>query len=299
MFCSNCGNQLTESHRFCQKCGAPNPENSASIPSGQKKTKPWLIFAISGAVFFIGVLVVCIVMLVRVGNVNKELAAMEAERTEAQNAEDIEDVIDAMFEDRSSSVRGNEDLGSACLNYICQQTIYAADDFLTDKLGFEIEGSAFGTIELDQTIFDQFMNFFQNEENYNKVTTAITGRSAIVYDNIEIDGDTAYAEITVKHIDIYEICFLTWESFFNTSNAVDILLGGEIAALGELAKLVSGDLSIFLDDFSDNCTIVKNDSTYTDKVKLALNDDGNWEIVDFPIELLYAYYGISPDSLDD
>lgn len=238
-------------------------------------------------------------MLVRVGNVNKELAAMEAERTEAQNAEDIEDVIDAMFEDRSSSVRGNEDLGSACLNHICQQTIYAADALLSESLGFEIDWSAFGTANLDQTIFNQFMNFFQNEENYNKVATAITGRSAIVYDNIEIDGDTAYAKVTVKYIDVFEVCFLTWESFFSTSNSVEILLGGEIAALGELAKLVSGDLSIFLDDFSENCTIVKNDITYTDKIKLSLNDDGDWEIVDFPIELLYAYYGISPDSLDD
>ena len=238
-------------------------------------------------------------MLVRMGNVNKELAAIEAKQAEAQNVEDIEDVIDAMFEERSFSVRGNKDLGSACLNHICQQTIYAADALLSDNLGFEIDWSAFGTANLNQTIFDQFMNFFQNKDNYNKVTTAITGRSAIVYDNIEIDGDTAYAEVTVKYIDVFEVCFLTWESFFSTGNSVDILLGGEIAVLGELAKLVSGDLSIFLDDFSENCTIVKNDTTYTDKIKLSLNDDGDSEIVDFPIELLYAYYGISPDGLSE
>lgn len=56
--------------------------------------------------------------------------------------------------------------------------------------------------------------------------------------------------------------------------------------------------SLILDGFAENCSIVNDDCTYTNKVTLEQSEDGEWEIVDFRIELLYAYYGVSMVSVE-
>ncbi len=178
-------------------------------------------------------------------NANERITALErnmnAQKEAAQNLETqhiLEDMIDAVFEERSSSIRGNEDLGSICLKNVCQKMLDAGNDMVSERVGFSL---GFENIsDLEDSLFDTFIAFFENEGNYNAISSAITKQSRIIYDNIEIDGDRAYAHVTVNYIDVYDVCMISWEDLYGEDTVIDILLSGETGILSLLSKLKQG-----------------------------------------------------------
>lgn len=295
MYCQKCGTQLNENDKFCSACGNPTEEVKNKGLNEKKESKFMLPFVL--------VCILCIVLLgtivtglVLFGGMQDKLDTMSTEMEEEEDIEEIQDLVLSVFEDRSSSVRGNEDLGSVCLNYVCEKMIDTGNEVSEQKLGFDLNSGLLS--DLEDSLYSNLIIYFENEDNYNKVSSAITAQSTIVCDNIEFDGDEAYAYVTVNHIDVDEVCLMSWQDLFGTDTAVDALLSGGGGIISQLAKLKEGDLSLILDGFAENCSIVSDDCTYTNKVTLEQNEDGEWEIVDFPIQLLYAYYGVSMVSVE-
>lgn len=301
MFCTNCGNELNATDKFCNICGSPTNEAKSSTPNVNKtKNTKFIVICILICVSVLVLLISSVILIsYSLGKYNDVQTQMDTLNTELEQEKyynEIQELVSSVFEERSSSVRGNEDLGSVCLNYVCRKMLDAGNYVASERLGFTLESESISNVE--DSLFDTFIVYFENEDNYNIVSSAITEQSSIICDNIEIDGDEAYAYVTVNHIDVYEVSVMSWEDLYGEDTAIDILLSGETGILSLLSDLKQGDLSIFLDGFAENCAIVDNDSTYTNKVIFERNENGDWEIVEFPIELLYAYYGVSMVSVE-
>ena len=214
-----------------------------------------------------------------------------AQSIEIQNT--LQDMISAVFDERTASIDGNEDLNSVCLNNVASHAFRALKDAASDFYNVDI--SSIDTSVLEETIIDLFIGYFENEDNFLALSSSITDRSSLSFGDITENEDGTYSiYVTVHHIDIYEVSKRTCDSFFSQNTGLDIFLGGKVGALSNAAKIVLGDLSLYLDVFSEKCGAVKSDCIYGDTVTFTYNESTQeWEISDFPIELLYAYYGVS------
>ena len=128
----------------------------------------------------------------------------------------------------------------------------------------------------------------QNNEYFN----SIKRYSNKTFD-IEINGDEASAYVYINYVNVYDVDYSVWEDMLSDTSMIGYIAGGWVdLGLQALDMVFKGDLSIYLDSFTDKCESNGSMRTYADEVELVKNEDGEWEIVDFPNGLFYAYYGI-------
>ena len=278
MFCPNCGKELSETDKFCCECGK-------SIKS-VKEVKKYKMIAI-GALGIVA-LITIIVLLIRVGKMQDSLDAIAQQQMQENNKKEIQNLLTSVFDEK------NESLSKLCLDNVCDQAIASFIDYLTDSAG--LNPNDINSSELKKTILNTFVAYFENSENCNKVVNVITDCTTVTCDDIEINGDEASAYVYIDYVSVYDVDYSVWEDMLSETSIIGYLAGGWVdLGLQALDMLYKGDLSIYLDKFTDNCESSGSMHTYADEVELVKNEDGEWEIVDFPNGLFYAYYGISTE----
>lgn len=278
MFCPNCGKELSETDKFCCECGK-------SIKS-VKEVKKYKMIAI-GALGIVA-LITIIVLLIRVGKMQDSLDAIAQQQMQENDKKEIQNLLTSVFDEK------NESLSKLCLDNVCDQAIASFIDYLTDSAG--LNPNDINSSELEKTILNTFVAYFENSENCNKVVNVITDCTTVTCDDIEINGDEAYAYVYIDYVSVYDVDYSVWEDMLSETSIIGYLAGGWVdLGLQALDMLYKGDLSIYLDKFTDNCESSGSMRIYADEVELVKNEDGEWEIVDFPNGLFYAYYGISTE----
>lgn len=278
MFCPNCGKELSETDKFCCEC-------EKSIKS-VKEVQKYKMIAI-GALGIVA-LITIIVLLIRVGKMQDSLDAIAQQQMQENDKKEIQNLLTSVFDEK------NESLSKLCLDNVCDQAIASFIDYLTDSAG--LNPNDINSSELKKTILNTFVAYFENSENCNKVVNVITDCTTVTCDDIEINGDEAYAYVYIDYVSVYDVDYSVWEDMLSETSIIGYLAGGWVdLGLQALDMLYKGDLSIYLDKFTDNCESSGSMHTYADEVELVKNEDGEWEIVDFPNGLFYAYYGISTE----
>lgn len=284
MFCPNCGKELNESVKFCYECG----KLIKSVKEVQKgtpsvNTKGFKITAM--CTLGIVALVTIIVLLVRVGKMQDRLNMIEQQQTQESDTEGIQSLVFSVFNEK------NESLSKLCLDNVCDQAISSLVDYLANKA--KVDSRDINSSELESSILNNFMDYFENSENCNKVVKAITDCTIVTCDDIEINGDEASAYVYINYVNVYDVDYSVWEDMLSDTSMIGYIAGGWVdLGLQALDMVFKGDLSIYLDSFTDKCESNGSMRTYADEVELVKNEDGEWEIVDFPNGLFYAYYGI-------
>ena len=276
MFCPNCGKELSETDKFCCECGK-------TIKSVEE-VKKYKMIAI-GALGIVA-LITIIVLLIRVGKMQDSLDAIAQQQMQENDKKEIQNLLTSVFDEK------NESLSKLCLDNVCDQAIASFIDYLADSAG--LNPNDINSSELEKTILNTFVAYFENSENCNKVVNVITDCATVTCDDIEMNGDEASAYVYIDYVSVYDVDYSVWEDMLSETSIIGYLAGGWVdLGLQALDMLYKGDLSIYLDKFTDNCESTGSMRTYADEVELVKNEDGEWEIVDLPNGLFYAYYGIS------
>jgi len=282
MFCTNCGNRLNSTEKFCGVCGNPVEKvNTSNHNTNNQKKLGILVITVIGIVL-LGIIVF---LGLQVSSMKKDLNVINQKQLDDDNTKEIQNLVIGVFNEK------NESLNKLCLDNVCDQAIASFIDYLADSAG--LNSNDINSSELEKTVLNTFVAYFENSENCNKVVNAITDCTTVTCDDIEINGDEASAYVYIDYVSVYDVDYSVWEDMLSETSIIGYLAGGWVdLGLQALDMLYKGDLSIYLDKFTDNCESSGSMRTYADEVELVKNEDGEWEIVDFPNGLFYAYYGI-------
>lgn len=286
MFCPNCGKELNEADKFCSACGKSLKGNKKEILIGTPSANTKNVKVIAICVLGIVALITIMVLFVRVGEMQDSLDTMVRQQAQENDIKEIQRLVTAVFNER------NEELDNLCLDNVCDQALSSLVDYLANRA--KIDSKDINSSELEKFILNNFMAYFENSENCNKVVNAITDCTVVTCDDIEINGDEASAYVYINYVNVYDVDYSVWEDMLSDTSIIGYVAGGWVdLGLQALDMIFKGDLSIYLDEFTDKCESSGSIRTYADEVGLVKNEDGEWEIVDFPNDLFYAYYGIS------
>ena len=115
MFCENCGNQLHEEDRFCQKCGARVPEQEEPMgygnSAGMGKKRAKVIVAVSVAAVLLIAVAAAVFLFVLPGGQEEEAAEKTAEeKVQKEDGSSRDDVLEA---EEDQGIQTGEDAESS------------------------------------------------------------------------------------------------------------------------------------------------------------------------------------------